>query len=97
MFSSIFPKIENQFFAKTCYTISRWFSDNFTYIVAWKFISGICAFVLYYSMDTYNDYRIKIFKAFIAFIFSEIYLLYSTYIHILKPHINKEKPIYSTD
>ena len=59
------------------------------YISIYKLIIGLMAAILYWSLNPNIDFQIRVFKSFIAFIFSEIYMIYNVYIHIIKPSLMK--------
>jgi hypothetical protein len=100
IFKSVFPGVGSNYMDDTYNAFTDWLAANMTAIIMWKVFSGLAAFALQYSTDM-GDYRIKIFRGFIAFIFSELYLIYSVYKHIIKPHIPlavrtiNERPIYA--
>ena len=85
IFNNIFPETDQDVFKKTCYNITHWISKNIVYLLFYKLIVGGFAALLYWFINPDLDFQIRIFKSFIAFIFSEIYLLYNVYKHILKP------------
>ena len=64
-------------FKKKCYTITKWISENMVYILTYKLIIGLMAAILYWSLNPNIDFQIRVFKSFIAFIFSEIYMIYN--------------------
>ena len=61
------------------------------YIFFYKLIVGSGAVILYWFSNPHLDFQIRVFKTFIAFIFSEIYIIYNIYKHIFKPVIKIEK------
>lgn len=99
IFGSVFPSVGSNYMDDTYNAFTDWLTANTSAIIMWKVFSGLAAFALQYSTDR-GDYRIKIFRSFIAFIFSELYLIYAVYKHIIKPQISlaarsiKERPIY---
>ena len=52
--------------------------------MTWKVLTGALAAYLYWSLTIGEEFSLKIFKSFIIFIFSEIYLIYQFYDIILK-------------
>lgn len=94
IFSSVFPTVESDFLKNTFSDISCWVSSNLTTILWWKILSGLFVCAMYYTTSVTGDYRIKIFKSFIAFLFSEFYLLYYVYRYILRSGYTP-KPMYS--
>jgi hypothetical protein len=97
IFESVFPSTDKNVFSKQCHTVTKWISENMTYLLLWKCATGLCAFALYYSMDAHGDYRIKVFKGFIALMFSELYLMYCIYKLLIKPHFPTltTKPVFA--
>ena len=93
VFHSVFPKADENVFVSACYQSTKWFSDNLTKMLVIKAITGFLAFVLYWSINQKLDIPIRLFKAFMAFIFSEIYLLYKTWDLIIKK--NPPLPVVS--
>ena len=102
IFESVFPNIGSNYtnIDDAYNKFTDWLTANTSTIIMWKVFSGLGAFMLQYSTDI-GDYRIKIFRSFIAFIFSELYLIYSVYKYIIKPQIPlavrtiKERAIYA--
>ena len=93
IFDSIFPTLETDF-ETTCHNITYWISNHITYILSYKLIIGILAAILYWSLNPNLDFQIRVFKSFIAFIFSEVYMLYNVYMHIIKPAIGTKSNSY---
>ena len=93
IFNSVFPTVDADIFKKKCYTITKWLSENMTYILTYKLIIGCLAAILYWSLNPNLDFQIRVFKSFIAFVFSEVYLLYNIYNHILKPSLIRHNSV----
>jgi hypothetical protein len=85
IFHSVFPKAEDNVVVKACYDSTKWLANNMIKILIIKTITGAIAFYLYWSLNEHQDFPLRVFKSFVALIFSEIYLIYQTYNIILKP------------
>ena len=92
-FNNIFASVDKDVFLNIYNNLKSYISDRMGLIKYVKLISGIIAIILCWSVNSDSDIRIRIFKSFIAFIFSEIYVLYSIYKYILQPAFATRTPV----
>ena len=53
IFNSIFPNLDVDIFKNTFYDITKWFADNFTYILLYKLVIGTLAAILFWSLNPF--------------------------------------------
>ena len=75
----MFPNASNNIVVEKCSEITKKLFDNLPYIIIWKTLTGALAAFLYWSLTVGEQFSLKVFKTFIVFIFSEIYLIYQFY------------------
>ena len=71
--------------ARSAAYMCRWVAKNIVFLLTYKLIIGSIAAILYWSMNPQLDFQLRVFKSFISFVFSEVYVLYLIYDQILKP------------
>jgi hypothetical protein len=91
IFNVLFPTIKSDVFKKLCYNSSKWVSDNIVKILTYKLTIGLIAAILFWGENSNLDFQIRVFKSFISFIFSEIYILYIIIVRVIKPTMVKRQ------